>query len=137
MPGGFWLGQRHANSYLLFMEPSKVYRIEYYEDSDGVDHFNEWLSGLNDQRTKKKVVFELYKLSVGIGDVRSLGEGLMELRIMGDKASRLYFAYEDRKIVVVFAGSSKEDQKRTIPKAKALYYQYLERRKRNATKNAS
>jgi len=44
--------------------------------------FGEWLAGLNDNRTRAKIIVRIDRLQAGnLGDCKSLRGGLFELRI--------------------------------------------------------
>jgi putative addiction module killer protein len=102
------------------MEFSKPLELEYYTDISGKNHFDLWLDTLP-ERIALKIAFEVGKLQVGLGKTRSLGEGLQEQKIrIGSLGFRVYFSYYEGRMVVILMGSDKEDQRRTIPKARAL-----------------
>jgi len=56
--------------------------LRRYQTGSGRDVFGDWLSGLKDTRTKAKILTRIERLALGnVGDCKSLGDGLFELRI--------------------------------------------------------
>jgi hypothetical protein len=60
--------------------------IQRYSTPDGTVPFDDWLDSLRDLKGKAKIVKRLQRVSNGnLGDCRSLGEGIFELRIDFDR----------------------------------------------------
>lgn len=56
--------------------------IRYYQSRDGGQPFIEWLEGLRDRQARARIQARLARVAVGNpGDAKSVGEGVMELRI--------------------------------------------------------
>ncbi len=63
--------------------------LRRYQTRAGRDVFGEWLAGLNDNRTRAKIIARIDRLQAGnFGDCKSLRGGLFELRI--DWGPRLF-----------------------------------------------
>lgn len=81
--------------------------------------FNDWL---NDQSEKIKGLvrarFSRIELVGHFGIVNSVGDGVFELK--WKIGLRVYFAYLDRKRIVILLGGTKHGQKADIKKAKSL-----------------
>ena len=57
------------------------------------DAFRDWLRRLQDERAKARIDSRIRRLQLGNpGDVRSLGSGLIEMRIDYGPRYRVYFA---------------------------------------------
>jgi putative addiction module killer protein len=55
-----------------------------------------------------------------VGDFKTIGDGVIELRIDFGAGWRLYYTQFGAQIIVLLAGGSKRTQKRDIKRAKAL-----------------
>src|SRR5438876_6849509 len=96
-----------------------VTSMEVDREEAGQSPYLEWLLHL-DENIQDKVTSQVTKLSHGIGDIKTLGEGLFELRIHFGPGFRIYFVNRTNTIVLLLAGSSKKDQKRTIRLARKI-----------------
>ena len=88
------------------------------------DAYESWFRKLRDREAKARILIRIRRLSVGNpGDVRSVGEGISELRIDHGPGYRLYcrFAYEGS--VVLLLGGDKSTQRRDIEKARELAHE--------------
>ncbi len=84
------------------------------------DEFRDWLHRLRDERTKARVGNRIRRIALGNpGDTRSLGGGLMEMRIDYGPGYRIYFALRGASIVLL-CGGDKHAQQRDIVKAREL-----------------
>lgn len=102
--------------------------IKVYASEMGVEPFDKWFSGLRSARAKQIILKVLTKFEAGhMGDVKSLGGGVFEHRIFFQKGYRIYFAYDGSEIIILLGGSSKDDQKREIERAKQCWKDYKRR----------
>jgi putative addiction module killer protein len=107
-----------------------MYEIEEYVTQDGTSPFAEWLRGLKDTRARMRLLARLDRASLGnLGDWQALsdGEGIAELRDHYGPGYRVYVSFVGRKVILLLAGSTKRDQKRTIRRAKAYLADYRRR----------
>ncbi len=89
------------------------------------DIFDSWLDDLADPNVKTAIVVRIQRLEDGnFGDVRSVGEGVHELRIHMGAGWRLYFVRRGAELVILLCGGSKRSQARDISRAKALAAEY-------------
>jgi putative addiction module killer protein len=58
------------------------------------------------------------------GDVKSIGEGLSELRLFFGSGYRIYFGEEAGNIVIILCGGDKDSQNRDIETAKTYWEEY-------------
>ena len=85
------------------------------------DVYAKWLDGLQDVRARIRVLVRVERLAAGNpGDVRSVGEGVSELRIDYGPGYRVYFKKQGRTVVVLLAGGDKRTQNRDIERALRL-----------------
>lgn len=89
--------------------------------------FVRWLKARRDPHAKARILLRLQALQMGQwGDVKSLGKGLLELRIDVGPGYRIYLVHRQTERVVLLCGGTKDTQARDINRARALVAQ-LER----------
>jgi putative addiction module killer protein len=94
------------------------YEVEYYRTEQGVAPFREWLQALRDVTGRAKIRVRLDRARLGnLGDHKSLGEGLYELRVDYGPGYRVYYTLEGYRLILLLVGGDKESQKRDIAKA--------------------
>ena len=80
-----------------------------------------WIAQLKDLKGKIAIVRRIERMSHGnFGDVKSVGDGVSELRIRVGPGYRVYFTKFEEKLVVLLVGGDKSTQKKDITKAKKL-----------------
>jgi putative addiction module killer protein len=85
------------------------------------DTFSVWLDGLRDLRARARVQARIERLACGnAGDIRSVGEGVFEMRIDYGAGYRVYFARVEHEVVVLLAGGFKLSQSADILAARRL-----------------
>ena len=85
------------------------------------ERFNLWLHALADSSARVQILARLARLATGhLGDWRSVGRGVRELRIQYGPGYRVYFIRAGARIVLLLAGGDKSSQKRDIARAQAL-----------------
>ena len=63
-----------------------------YETSDGNCPFNEWFMSLRNQKASNKIAIRLRRIEQGnLGDYKSVGKGVCEIRIDYGAGYRVYF----------------------------------------------
>ena len=83
--------------------------------------FSAWLSGLKDRRAQVKVLARVQRLAFGnFGDLRSVGEGVSEMRIHYGPGYRVYFTQRGTTVVILLCGGDKSTQDRDIRTSKAM-----------------
>lgn len=89
--------------------------------------FAKWVTGLADDRARARIEVRIYRLSLGNpGDIRSVGDGVSELRIDYGPGYRIYLARRSKAVVILLCGGDKKSQVRDIAAAKALARQLKE-----------
>jgi putative addiction module killer protein len=85
------------------------------------DEFAVWLARLRDSRAVARIASRIRRVALGnFGDVKSVGDGVGELRIDYGPGYRLYIARGGRDVVVLLCGGDKSTQDADIARAKAL-----------------
>jgi putative addiction module killer protein len=83
--------------------------------------FREWLDGMADRRAAARIAQRIVRLQAGLlGDAKSVGDGLMELRVDAGPGYRVYFLQRGRVLIILLCGGDKKSQRRDIDRAKAL-----------------
>lgn len=87
--------------------------------------FDAWLLKLKDRRAVSRITSRLGRLAEGHwGDVKSVGSGVIELRIDHGPGYRLYATRMGRRVVLMLAGGDKSSQSRDIAAAHMLAKEY-------------
>jgi len=93
--------------------------IVVFRAKDGQVPFKEWLDDLNDKRAVARVLARLARVRQGnLGDCKSVGEGVAELRVDYGPGYRVYFGQKGQTLVVLLCGGDKRTQYRDIRLAK-------------------
>ena len=83
--------------------------------------FSRWLHSLKDQVTKARLLKRLRKAALGnLGDVKSVGDGVFEMREFFGPGWRMYYFHRDDMIILMLGGGTKSTQGRDIQKAIGL-----------------
>ncbi len=83
--------------------------------------FSRWLSELRDRQAVRAIAQRLTRAEVGnLGDVKSVGDGISEMRIFVGKGYRLYFTIRDGRLILLLNGGNKSSQRQDIERAKRL-----------------
>lgn len=83
--------------------------------------FAKWLDGLRDVRARARVLIRVERLADGNpGDVKPVGEGVLEMRIDYGPGYRVYFMQRGEEVIVLLAGGDKRTQEADIQRALRL-----------------
>jgi putative addiction module killer protein len=83
--------------------------------------FAKWLDGLHDIRARARILVRIERLAAGNpGDIKSVGEGVSELRIDYGPGYRVYYKKQGQKVVILLAGGDKSTQTKDIRTALRL-----------------
>lgn len=86
--------------------------------------FRDWLDQLADRQGRARILSRLDRFALGnLGDVKSVGEGVSELRIDTGPGYRIYFMPRGKAVVLLLIGGDKKSQARDIATAKAMAQQ--------------
>ena len=85
------------------------------------DRFKKWLKRLKDREARVQIFVRLRRVALGhVGDRKSLGGGLYELRLFCGPGYRLYFAKQGAQVVLLLVGGDKSSQDRDIAQAREI-----------------
>jgi putative addiction module killer protein len=83
--------------------------------------FDTWLKALRDARAKAKIISRIERLADGNpGDVKSVGNGISEMRIHYGPGYRVYYCQQGETIVIILCGGDKDSQAKDIATAKEI-----------------
>ena len=83
--------------------------------------FAEWLGDLRDARPKPESWRRLESARLGnLGDTRTLGGGVHEMRVHVGPGYRVYFALRSDTVLLLLCGGAKSRQTRDIERARAM-----------------
>ncbi|MGO8765644.1 MAG: type II toxin-antitoxin system RelE/ParE family toxin [Limisphaerales bacterium] len=105
-----------------FITPKEVV---VFRARDGRVPFEVWLSDLNDKRAMARILARLARVRQGnLGDCRTVGDGVSELRVDYGPGYRVYFGQKGQTLVVLLCGGDKQSQVRDIRLAKQFWQEY-------------
>lgn len=84
------------------------------------DGFIKWQRKLGDRRAQEKIAIAITRLGFGLGDVKSVGGQVSELRIDHGPGYRVYFTRRGEEIIILPCGGDKSTQAADIRKAKEI-----------------
>jgi putative addiction module killer protein len=83
--------------------------------------FDIWLANLKDEMARMCIYGRIHNAREGnLGDCRSVGDGVFEMRIHYGGGYRLYYFQQGERIYYLLIGGQKNTQARDIEQAKAL-----------------
>lgn len=83
--------------------------------------FDAWIKSLKDGQTRIRLVARLRKAQFGnLGDVKSVGEGVFEMREHFGPGWRMYYVQRGELLIVMLGGGDKSSQTSDIAKAQKL-----------------
>lgn len=86
--------------------------------------FQDWLDGVKDVKAQLRIVARLRLAEAGnLGDWRTVGGEVSEMRIAFGPGYRLYFTKRQNVLIVMLAGGDKSTQARDIKRAQKILQQ--------------
>lgn len=83
--------------------------------------FSGWLHRLRDANAVARIVGRIRRMELGNpGDARSVGQGVMEMRIAYGPGYRIYYVHRGSEIVILLCGGDKRTQRQDIKRAQEL-----------------
>ncbi|MBF0226988.1 MAG: type II toxin-antitoxin system RelE/ParE family toxin [Desulfobacterales bacterium] len=80
--------------------------------------YSNWFDRLRDNKAKAVINARLRRIELGnFGDFKSVGEGVLELRIQFGPGYRIYITQRDFEVVILLAGGDKSTQSKDIKMA--------------------
>lgn len=83
--------------------------------------FDSWFNSLSDGPTQRRLVARLRRAQLGnLGDVKSVGGGVFEMREFFGPGWRMYYVRRGSCLIVMLGGGEKSSQARDIARALRL-----------------
>lgn len=83
--------------------------------------FTVWLDGIKDRLTQRRLATRLRKAMMGnLGDVKSVGDGVFEMREFFGPGWRMYYVRQGDVLIVMLGGGDKSTQQADVAAAIAL-----------------
>ncbi len=100
--------------------------LEIYQNRNGNEPFIEWISAIRDKVTAARIRSRLRRIEKGgnLGDHRSVGDGVFELRLQFGSGYRIYFGKIGDDTILLLRGGDKGSQRQDIVKAKIDWKTY-------------
>jgi putative addiction module killer protein len=106
--------------------PTTSKTVIVYRDTAGKEPFTDWLRGLRDPSTRRRILQRLFRLENGnFGDCKLVGDGVSELRFFFGPGYRIYFGEDGDTIVVLLCGGDKSSQHKDIRQAQTYLKEYM------------
>lgn len=85
------------------------------------EEFDRWLKALRDIQARARIAVRIRRIEEGnLGDHKSVGGGVSELRFTFGPGYRVYFTQREGGIVFLLCGGDKDSQERDVERAKEL-----------------
>jgi len=92
------------------------------------DEFRKWLRRLKDSNAVARVVARIRRMEQGnLGDTKSVGAGVMEMRVDYGPGYRIYYVHRGVEIVILLCAGDKRTQQQDIKRAHAIVRDMSER----------
>lgn len=104
----------------------------YYRDSkSGKEPAKEWLDSMRDRVGQTRIYVRIERAESGnFGDYKSVGDGVMELRINVGPGYRVYCALEGTDIILLLVAGDKSSQSKNISQAQDFWKTHKKENKR-------
>jgi putative addiction module killer protein len=85
------------------------------------DVFDKWLLELRDVRAKARILARLESVRLGnLGDIRSVGGKVSEMRVDVGAGYRVYFTRRQRIVLILLCGGDKSSQSKDVVRAQRM-----------------
>lgn len=106
--------------------------IREYLGLSGASAYGCWYASL-DRAAKVRIARSLIRLAEGnIGRVKSVGAGVMELKVHFGPGYRVYFGWDGPSLILLLGGGSKKRQNKDIADAQERWRDYQTRKRGNS-----
>ena len=83
--------------------------------------FSGWLHRLRDTNAVARIVSRVRRMEMGNpGDTKSVGQGILEMRVDYGPGYRIYYVQRGAQIVILLCGGDKRTQQQDIKRAQKL-----------------
>ena len=99
--------------------------IKEYLTESGINPYRKWFNSLRDIKAKARIETRLTRIALGnLGDYKSIGDGVLELRFMFGSGYRIYFGIDGGSVVLLLVGGDKGSQQNDIKNAQKYWSEY-------------
>ena len=99
--------------------------IEIYQTAEKKEPFTDWLESLRDGLGRASIRARVSRARCGnLGDHKSVGEGVVELRINVGPGYRVYVGLHGEQLIVLLCGGDKGTQSKDIALAHAYWSEW-------------
>ncbi len=104
----------------------------YFKDSQSkAEPAKQWLEKLKDRVAQAAIYVRIARAESGnFGEHKSVGEGVMEMRIPVGPGYRLYYAFDGQEVILLLVGGDKSTQSKDIRRAKEFWENHKAKSKR-------
>ena len=100
-------------------------RAIIFKTSDGREPYTEYVDLLRDREGAAKIRLRVTRAEMGnLGNYRSVGEGVIELKINFGPGYRIYAGLHGNEVIVLLCAGDKSSQEKDISKAKSYWGNY-------------
>ena len=110
------------------MSEARYRRVVAYVAADGSTPFADWLRQLTDRKARNSIRVRIARLRLGnLGDHKSVGRGVLELRVDIGPGYRVYIGQDGSRLVPLLCGGTKRTQAADIKKAREYWADHIGR----------
>jgi putative addiction module killer protein len=107
--------------------------VREYITADGANPFRDWLAGIA-LEARARIQVRILRFEAGnLGDHKTVGDGVWEVRLDFGPGYRVYFAKAGRTVILLLVGGDKRSQAKDINRAKQYWAQYRQETKHGKT----
>ena len=104
------------------MSEAQDLRVAAYVADDGSTPFADWQRKLTDRKARNRIRARIARIRLGnLGDHKSVGRGVLELRIDIGPGYRVYVGQDTQQSFLLLCGGTKQTQVADIAKAQAYW----------------
>jgi putative addiction module killer protein len=97
-----------------------------YQTVDGKEPFLIFLDSIHSDQDRARIMVRLDRIEKGnLGDAKSVGGGVFELRFFFGSAYRVYFGMKGSHLVILLCGGNKSTQKKDIKMAQKYWLECI------------
>lgn len=98
---------------------SCIREMIFYTLPNGSTAFDKWLDSIKDHSTQEIIVRRVERVGRGsTGNVKSIGDGIFEIKIDRGPGYRVYIGIADKETIIVYDGGDKSSQNSDIQRVK-------------------
>lgn len=106
-----------------------MFDLIVYQQATGQRPFEKWLQALRDKQVQSRIAKRIRQVQNGtLGDWKSVGEGVLELRMNVAAGYRIYCGRHGDTLVILLCGGDKSTQSEDIERAKVYWHDWKRRR---------